>query len=68
MAVEKLEQTYYNYKKTEHSFVPRKYFTGGDIAMENDKYIQLIIQLVQKNKDKAKDIYFLILGYLGNSD
>jgi hypothetical protein len=32
--------------------------------MGNEKYITLIIELIKKNQSRAKEIYYLILGFL----
>lgn len=32
--------------------------------MENEKYITLIIKLIMRNQNRAKEIYYLLLGFL----
>lgn len=32
--------------------------------MGNEKYITLIIKLIMRNQNRAKEIYYLILGFL----
>ena len=32
--------------------------------MENEKYITLIIKLLERNRNRAKEIYYLLLGFL----
>lgn len=42
--------------------------TSGDkYADEQEKYVDWIFKLVWRNKERARDIYFLVLGFLGNS-
>lgn len=31
------------------------------------KYIKLLIQLIQQNKNKSEELYYLVSGYLRNS-
>lgn len=33
--------------------------------MENEKYITLIIELLERNRNRAKEIYYLLIGFLG---
>lgn len=32
--------------------------------MENEKYITLIIKLLERNRNRAKEIYYLLIGFL----
>ncbi len=32
--------------------------------MGNEKYITLIIKLIMRNQQRAKEIYYLLLGFL----
>lgn len=32
--------------------------------MENEKYITLIIKLLERNWNRAKEIYYLLIGFL----
>lgn len=32
--------------------------------MENEKYITLIIKLLERNQNRAKEIYYLLIGFL----
>lgn len=32
--------------------------------MGNEKYITLIIKLIMRNQNRAKEIYYLLLGFL----
>lgn len=32
--------------------------------MENEKYITLIIKLLERNRNRAKEIYYLLIGLL----
>lgn len=42
--------------------------TSGDKYVdEQEKYIDWTFKLVWRNKERAREIYFLILGFLGNS-
>ena len=32
--------------------------------MENEKYITLIIKLLERNRNRAKEIHYLLIGFL----
>ena len=32
--------------------------------MENEKYITLIIKLLERNRNRAKELYYLLIGFL----
>lgn len=36
--------------------------------MKNEKYYQLLLHLLSKNKERAKELYYLVLGFLGSSE
>ncbi len=36
--------------------------------MDKDAYYELLLTLLKQNKEKSQELYYLILGYLGDSD
>lgn len=40
---------------------------GDNYANGQEIYIDWILKLVWRNKERAREIYYLIVGFLGNS-
>lgn len=36
--------------------------------MNKDTYYELLLELLKQNKEKSQELYYLILGYLGDSE
>lgn len=32
-----------------------------------EKYYQLLLKIISNNRDRSREIYYLVLGYVGNS-